>query len=326
MMKLPRRTFLHLAAGAAALPFISRVTRAQTYPSRPIRLIVGFPPGGGADSSSRIVAARVSERLGQPVIVENRPGASTNISVQTVVSAPPDGYTVLYIGASAVASGVLFDNLPFNLLRDIVPVAGLVDFPMVLVAHPSVTARSVAELIAQAKANPGRITMGSFGTGSASHIAGELFKMMAGADRVHVPYRGGAPLVIHLGAGQVQVAFDVMPTSLPQIQAGRLRALAVTGKTRFAELPDVPRIDDMVAGYDADTWAGFGVPRGTPPAIIDRLNREINAALSDPGIAARLREIGTVPKIMSPHAFAAFAAAEQEKYAKVIKFANIKPE
>jgi tripartite-type tricarboxylate transporter receptor subunit TctC len=268
----------------------------------------------------------LSERLGQPLIVENRPGASTTISVQTVVSAPPDGHTVLYLSASGVASGLLFDNLPFNLLRDIVPVAGLVDFPMVLVAHPSVTARNVAELIAQAKANPGRISMGSFGTGSASHIAGELFKMMAGVDLVHVPYRGGAPLVTDLVAGQVQVAFDVMPTSLPQIQAGRLRAIAVAGKTHFAELPDVPRIDDTVAGYDADTWAGLGVPRGTPPAIIDRLNSEINATLSDPGIAARLREIGTVPKIMSPQAFAEFAAAEQVKYAKVVKFANIKPD
>ena len=326
-MKLPhRRQFLHLAAGADTLPVVSHVARAQAYPTRPVKWIVGAPPGGGADTVARVLGSWLSERLGQPVIIENRPGGSQNIAVQAVVRSPPDGYTVLYLGASAVASGVLFDNLPFNLLRDIVPVAGLVDFPMVLVAHPSLTARSVAELIAQAKANPGKINMASFGTGTASHIAGELFKMMAGVDLVHVPYRGSAPLITDLVAGQVQVAFDLMPTSLPQIQAGRLRALAVTGKTRFAELPDVPRINDTVAGYDADTWAGFGVPRGTPPAIIDRLNREINAALSDPGIAARLREIGTVPKIMSPHAFAAFAAAEQEKYAKVIKFANIKPE
>jgi tripartite-type tricarboxylate transporter receptor subunit TctC len=326
-VKLPhRRQFLHLAAGAATLPVVSPVARAQAYPTRPVKWIVGAPPGGGADTVARVLRSWLSERLGQPVIIENRPGGSQNIAVQAVVRSPPDGYTVLYLGASAVASGVLFDNLPFNLLRDIVPVAGLVDFPMVLVAHPSLTARSVAELIAQAKANPGTINMASFGTGSASHIAGELFKMMAGVNLVHVPYRGSAPLVTDLVAGQVQIAFDLMPTSLPQIQAGRLRALAVTGKTRFAELPDVPRINDTVAGYDADTWAGFGVPRGSPPAIIDRLNREINAALSDPGIAARLREIGTVPKIMSAHAFAAFAAAEQEKYAKVIKFANIKPE
>jgi tripartite-type tricarboxylate transporter receptor subunit TctC len=325
-MKLPRRKFLQLAAGASVLPAVSRVAWAQAYPSRPVRIIVGFPPGGGADSVTRIVASRLSDRLGQPVIVENRPGATTNVSVQAVVNAPPDGYTVLYLGASAVASGHLFDNLPFNLLRDIVPVAALIDFPQVLEVNPSVEAKSLAELIALAKAKPGAITMASYGTGSASHLAGELLKMMAGINLVHVPYRGGAPMVTDLIGGQVQVGVDVMPSSLPQIQTGRLRALAVTGKTRFSALPDVPSISETFAGYDADSWAGIGLPRGVPAAVVERLNREINAVLSDPIVKAKLLEIGTVPKIHSPPEFGAFLSAEHEKFGKIIKFANIKPD
>jgi len=325
-VELRRRTFFHVAAGVAALPLVSRTARTQVYPSRPVRWIVGFPPGGGADAVARIMAPWLSERLGQPVVIENRPGASTNIAVQAVANSPPDGYTLFFLGASSVVSAILFPNLPVNLQRDIVPVSGLIDFPMVLVAHPSLAAKTVAELVADAKVNPRKISMASFGTGSASHLAGELFKMMAGIDMVHVPYRGGAAMITDLVGGQVQVGVDVMATALPQIRAGRLRALAVTGKTRFSMLPDVPRISEVVSGYDADTWAGVGVPRGTPADVIARLNREINAGLSDPAIKARLAEIGTVPRIFSPQEFGTFVTAEHDKWAKVVKFAGIKPE
>jgi tripartite-type tricarboxylate transporter receptor subunit TctC len=325
-MKLPRRNFLHLAAGAAALPAVSRFARAQAYPSRPVRWIIGFPPGGGADTVARIMGPWLSERLGQQVIIENRPGASSNIAVQAVVNSPPDGYTLLFLGASAVVNTILFENLPFNLHRDIAPVSGLIDYPMVMVAHPSIPAKTVAEIIAQANANPGKISMASFGTGSASHLAGELFKMMAGVNMVHVPYRGGAPMMIDLVAGQVQVGFDVMVTSLPHIRSGALRALGVAGTKRFAMLPDVPTIAETLPGYEARTWAGVGVPRGTPPEIIDRLNRDINAGLANPSIQARLLEIGTIPMIVTTAEFGAYISAETEKWAKVVKAAGIKPE
>jgi tripartite-type tricarboxylate transporter receptor subunit TctC len=325
-MKFPRRRFLHLVAGAAALPLVSRSAQAQAYPSRPIKWIVGFPPGGGADAVVRIMGRWLSERLGQPVVIENRPGASTNIAVQAVVSAPADGYTLLFLGASAVVNSSLFDKLPFDLRRDIAPVSGLVDFPMVMVANPTLPARTVAEFIAYAKANAGKISMASFGTGSAGHVAGELFKIMAGVNLVHVPYRGGAPMVTDLVGGQVQIGFDTMTSSLPQIQGGALRALAVTGKMRFNMLPDVPTIAETVPGYDADSWGGVGVPKGTPPDIIGLLNREINAGLSEPTIMARLAEVGTLPKVLSSQEFGAYIAAESEKWAKVVKSAGIKPE
>jgi tripartite-type tricarboxylate transporter receptor subunit TctC len=325
-MKLPRRKFLHLAAGAAALPAVSRIARAQTYPTRPVRWIVGFPPGGGADTVARIMVPWLSERLGQQVIIENRPGASTNIAVQAVVNSPPDGYTLLFYGASAVVNTSIFDNLPFNLQRDILPVSGLVAYPMVLVANPSVPAKTVGELIAYAKANPGKVTMASFATGSASHLAGELFKMMAGVNMVHVPYRGGAPMVTDLLAGQVQVGFDVMVTSLPHVRTGALRALGVAGNNRSDMLPDVPTIAETVPGYEARTWAGVGVPKGTPPEIIARLNREINAGLAHPTIKSRLADIGTIPMVFTAAEFGAYVAAESEKWAKVVKFAGIKPE
>jgi tripartite-type tricarboxylate transporter receptor subunit TctC len=324
-MKLPhRRQFLHLAAGAAALPAVSRIARAQAYPSRSVRWIIGFPPGGGADIVARIMGPWLSERLGQQVIIENRPGASSNIAVQAVVNSPPDGYTLLFLGASAVVNTILFENLPFNLHRDIAPVSGLIDYPMVMVAHPSIPAKTVAEIIAQAKANPGKISMASFGTGSASHLAGELFKMMAGVNMVHVPYRGGAPMMIDLVAGQVQVGFDVMVTSLPHIRSGALRALGVAGTKRFEMLPDVPTIAETLPGYEARTWAGVGVPRDTPPEIIDRLNRDINAGLANPSIQARLLEIGTIPMIVTASEFGAYISAETEKWAKVVKFAGVK--
>ena len=325
-MKLPRRTFLHLAAGAAALPALSSLAAAQAYPTRSLRWIVGFPPGGGADTVARIMGPWLSDRLGQQVIIENRPGASTNIAVQAVVNSPPDGYTLLLFGGSSVVNNSIFANLPFDLQRDIAPVAGLVAYPMILVAHPSFPAKTVPELIAYAKANPEKVTMASFGTGSASHLAGELFKMMAGVNMVHVPYRGGAMMVTDLIGGQVQVGFDVMVTSLPQVRAGALRALAVAGQDRFDKLPDVPSIGETLPGYEARTWAGAGVPKGTPPEIISRLNRDINAGLADPAIEARLAEIGTIPMILTASDFGVFVATETEKWAKVVKFAGIKAE
>ncbi len=325
-MKPPRRDFLHLTAAAAALAAVPRIAWAQTYPTRPLRWIVGFPPGGGADTVARIMGPWLSERLGQQVIIENRPGASTNIAAQAVVNSPPDGYTLLFYGASTVVNTSIFHNLPFNVQRDIAPVSGLVAYPMVLVANPSVPAKTVAELIARAKANPGKVTMASFGTGSASHLAGELFKMMAAIDMVHVPYRGGAPMVTDLIGGQVQVGFDVMVTSLPHVRTGALRALGVAGSNRFDMLPDVPTIAETVPGYEARTWAGVGVPKGTPAEIIARLNHEINAGLANPTIKSRLAEVGTIPMIFTAAEFGAYIAAESEKWAKVVKFASIKSE
>jgi tripartite-type tricarboxylate transporter receptor subunit TctC len=325
-MKLSRRLFLHLAAGAAALPGVSRMARAQAYPTRPIRWIVGFPPGGGADTVARIMGPWLSERLGQQVIIENRPGASTNIAAQAVVNSPPDGYTLFFYGASTLVNTSIFQNLPFDVKRDIAPVSGLVAYPMMLVAHPSVPAKTIAELIAHAKANPGKVTMASFGTGSASHLAGELFKMMAGINMVHVPYRGGAPMVTDLIAGQVQVGFDVMVTSLPHVRTGALRALGVAGNDRFDMLPDVPTIAETVPGYEARTWAGVGVPKGTPPEIIARLNHEINAGLANPTIKSRLADVGTIPMIFTAAEFGAYIATESEKWARVVKFASIKLE
>ena len=325
-MKLTRRHILHLTAGAAALPAVTRFAMAQAYPARSLRWIIGFPPGGGADTVARIIGPWLSDRLGQPVIIENRPGASTNIAAQAVINSPPDGYTLLFLGLSTVVNSSLFLSLPFDLQRDIAPVSGLIDFPMVMVANPSVPARTVAEIIAHAKANPGKVSMASFGTGSASHLAGELFKNMAGVDLVHVPYRGGASMMLDLVGGQVQVGFDVMTTSLPHIQSGALRALGVAGTKRFDMLPDVPTIAETVPGYEARTWAGVGVPRGTPPEIIARLNRDINAGLVNSAIRARLADVGTIPMVLTAAEFGAYLAAESEKWAKVVKLAGIKPQ
>jgi tripartite-type tricarboxylate transporter receptor subunit TctC len=324
-MKLPRRRFLRFAAAAAALP-ISQLAKAQAYPSKPLRWIVGFPPGGGADIVSRIMAPWLSERLGQPVVIENRPGASSNISVQAVAQSAPDGYTLLFVPASAAVNVTLFDGLPFNLLRDIAPVSGLIDFPLVMVANPSIPAKNVAELIALAKANPGKLSLASFGTGSTSHVAGELFKSMAGIEMVHVPYRGGAPMVTDLVGGQVQVGIDVLTGSLAHIRSGKLRALAMAGKTRSEILPDVPIIGDTVPAYVANSWCGVGVPRGTPAEIIDRLNREINAGLVNPAVKARLTAVATTPILYTPAEFGAYMAGEVDKWGKVIKLAGIRPE
>ena len=325
-MKLPRRRFLQLAAGGLTLPAVSPMARAQAYPSKPLRWIIGFPAGGGADTVARIMEPWLSKRLGQPVIIENRPGASTNIAVQAVVNSPPDGYTLLWHGLSSVVNASLFVSLPFDIQRDIAPVSGVVSYPMIMVAHPSVPAQTVAELIAYAKANPGKVTMASFGTGSASHLAGELFKFMAGIDMVHIPYRGGAPMTTDLIGGQVNVDFDVMVTALPQVRSGKLRALGVLGGKRFDLLPNVATVAETLPGYEASTWAGIGVARGTPPEIIDRLNREVKEGLAQADIIARLAEVGTVPLVLGPGEFRAYIAAEFEKWDKVVKVAGIKPD
>jgi tripartite-type tricarboxylate transporter receptor subunit TctC len=325
-MRLRRRDFLQGAAGAAVLPLIASTAEPHDYPAHSLRWLVGFPPGGGADTVVRIVAPWLSARLGQQVIVENRPGASTNIAAQAAVNSPPDGYTLLYYGASTLTAAILFPNLPFDVRRDILPVCGLVDFPLILVANPSVPAKTVAELIALAKANPRRLTMASYGTGSASHFAGELFKMMAGIDTVHVPYRGSAPMATDLIAGQVQVGFDVMVTSLPHVRSGALRPLAVAGSERFDALPDVPTLAETVPGYEAKAWAGLGVPKGTPADIVASLDREVRSGLANAMIRSRLADIGTVPLPLNAQEFTAYIAAESEKSIKIVQFAGIKPE
>ena len=291
-MKLPRRKFLHLAAGAAALPAVSRVAWAQAYPTRPVRIIVGLPPGGATDIVARLIGQWLSERLGQPFVIENRPGAGTNIGTEAVVRAPPDGYTLLLVGRRNAINATLYDKLNFNFIRDIAPVAGIIRVPLVMVVNPSVPAKTVPEFIAYAKANPGKINMASAGIGTPGHVAGELFKMMAGVDMVHVPYRGAAPALTDLLGGQVQVMFGTTVSSIEHIRAGKLRALAVTTATRSEALPDIPTVGEFVPGYEASAVFGIGAPRNTPAEIVDKLNKEINAALADPKIKARLADLG----------------------------------
>jgi tripartite-type tricarboxylate transporter receptor subunit TctC len=300
------------------------VLKAQSWPSQPIRWIVGFPPGGSGDIVARIMAGWLAERLGQTVVVENKPGASTNISIQTVVNAPPDGYTILFITASAALNVSLFDKLPFNLQRDIVPVSGLIDFPLTLLANPSFPAKTVAELIAYAKANPGKVNIGSFGTGTTSHVAGELFKMTADIDMTHVPYRGGAPLMTDLIGGQVQVAFDVLTGALSHIKSGDVRALAMAGAKRYEGLPDVPTIGETMPLFVANSWCGVGVPHGTPAEIVARLNREINAGMKDPAVLKRLTTLATTPMFFTPDEFGSYIGSEIEKWRKVVQAAHIK--
>jgi len=325
-MKLPRRKFLHLAAGAATLPGVASIAWAEAYPARPVRLIVGFPAGGGADIIARLTAQWLSERLGQPFIVENRPGAGTNIATEAVVRAPPDGYTLLMVGNSQAINASLYDKLNFNFIRDIAPVASLIRGPFVMMVHPSFPARTAREFIEHAKANPGKISIASGGMGSGGHLAGELFNMMTSVDMVHVPYRGDAPAITDLLGGQVQVYFGTLAGSVEHIKAGRLRALAVTTATRSEALPDVPSIAEFVPGYEAIAWLGIGAPKTTPTETIDKLNKEINAALADLKIKARLADLGNMAFAGSPAELGKFITDETEKWGKVIRAANIKPQ
>jgi tripartite-type tricarboxylate transporter receptor subunit TctC len=325
-MKLPRRKFLRLTAGAAALPTAPWIARAQVYPTRPVRILVGYSPGGVADVVSRVIGQWLSERLGQPFVIENRPGAAGNVATAVVVKAPLDGYTLLTVGSNNAINASLYENLPFDFIGDIAPVAGLHRNPLVMEVNPSVPAKTVAEFIAYAKANPGKINMGSGGNGSTPHIAGELFKMMTGINMVHVPYRGTGAMFADFLGGQVQVAFDNIPSSIGYIRAAQLRALAVTSATRLEALPDVPTVGEFVPGYEAIGWTGIGAPRNTPVEIINKLNSEINAGLTDPKLSARLADLGGVPMPMTPEEFRKFIAAEIAKWAKTVKFAGIKPE
>ena len=325
-MKLPRRQFLHLAASAVALPAVSRIVRAEGYPSRPVRLLVGYAAGGPADIAARLIAQWLSEHLGQPFVVENRAGANSNIATEAVVRAPPDGYTLLLATGSNVFNTALYDNLTFNFSNDIAPVASIMRTPGVMEVTLSFPAKTVPEFIAYAKANPGRVNVASAGPGSAPHLYSELFKMMAGVDLVQVHYHGSGPALPDLIAGQVQVMFDPIASSIPFIRAGTLRALAVTTAKRLEVLPDIPTVGDFVPGYEASSWEGIGAPKNTPPEIVDKLNKEINAALADTTIKARLASLGAEPMPMTPTEFGKFIADETEKWGKVIRAANIKVE
>jgi tripartite-type tricarboxylate transporter receptor subunit TctC len=317
---------LHLAAGAAALPAVSRIARAQAYPSRPVRIIVGFAPGAGTDIVARLMGQWLSERLGQQFIVENRPGAASNIGTEVVVRAPADGYTLLIFGAPAAINATLYDKLNFNFIRDIAPVGSIGSVPNVIVVHPSVPAKTVPELITYAKGNPGRLNMASGGIGTPQHVAGELFKMMTGTNIIHVQYRGGAPALTDLLGGQVQVMFATMPSSIGYIRAGKVRLLAITSATRLDALPDVPTVAEFVPGFEASSWYGVGAPKNTPAEIIGMLNKEINAALADPKMSARFADLGGTPLVGSSADFGKHIAEETEKWAKVIRAANIKAE
>lgn len=325
-MKLSRRGFLHVTCAAAANIVLPQHARALDYPVRPIRWIVGYPAGGSADTVSRILAQWLTERLGQPVIIENKPGAATNISLQAAINSPPDGYTMVYLGTSATVNPSLFESQPFNVLRDISAVSGIYDSPLVLVVNKSIPSKTTAEFITYAKARPGKISMASFGAGTTSHLAGELFQAMTATKLVHVPYRGEAFALSDMISGQVEVMFDTLTAALPHIRSGALRALAVTSKTRYEGLPDVPTVDDTVAGYEAISWGGIGVPRGTPAEIVSRLNREINAGLADPALRKRFDDLAGRPIFYAPAEFGAFMAAETEKWAKVVKLAGVKAE
>jgi tripartite-type tricarboxylate transporter receptor subunit TctC len=323
-MTFQRRQFLHLAAGAAALPAMSRIARAQAYPTRPVRLIVGFAPGGGGDIYARLIGQSLSERLGQSFIIDNRPGAGSNVAVEAVVNAAPDGYTLLIVGSPQAINATLYDKLNFNFIRDIAPVAGISVSANIMEVNPSVPVKTVPEFIAYAKANPGKVNMASGGNGASQHLSGELFKMLTGVNMVHVPYRGEALALPDLLSGQVQILFGNMSSSLEHVRSGRLRALAVTTATRSQALPDVPTVGHFVPGYEASVWNGVGAPKNTPAEIIDKLNREVNAALADPRVKARFADLGGMALAGSPAEFGRFIADETEKWGKVIRAANIK--
>jgi tripartite-type tricarboxylate transporter receptor subunit TctC len=325
-MTIPRRRFLHLVAGAAALPAMSRIARAETYPARPVRWVVPQAPGGAADISARLMGQLLSERLGQPFIIENRPGAGGAIGTEAVVTSPADGYTLLLAGSFNAIGATLYDKLSYNFIRDIAPVAGVMRNPLIMVVNASFPAKTVSEFITYAKANPGKLNMGSAGNGSPQHMAGELFKMMADVNLIHVPYRGSAAFLTDLLRGELHVAFDPMLSSIEHIRAGRLRALGVTTATRSEALPDVPTVGEAVPGYESSGWVGIGVPRKTPIEIIEKLNGEINAGLADPKIKARLVDLGGTALAGSPADFGNLVAEQTDRWAKVIRAANIKPD
>jgi tripartite-type tricarboxylate transporter receptor subunit TctC len=325
-VKLPRRRFLRLVAGAAALPATSRFGWAQAYPTRPVRIVVGFAAGGTTDIAARLIGQWLSERLGQQFVIENRPGASANLAAEAVVRASADGYTLLALTSTNMVNATLFDKLSFDLNRDFAMVAGLIRSPFVLEVHPSVPVKTVPEFIAHAKANPGKITMASFGTGSSSHVAGELFKLMTGVDLLHVPYRGSGPMLTDLLGGQVQMTFDNLPASIEHIRADKLRALAVTTAMRSEALPNIPTVADFVPGFEASALIGIAAPRNTPAAIVERLNKEINAGLADPNLKARLIALSASALTGSPADYGKLVADETAKWGKVVKFAGMKPE
>jgi tripartite-type tricarboxylate transporter receptor subunit TctC len=324
-MKLPRRQLLPLAAGAAALPVVSRFAWAQAYPTRPVRIVVGFAPGGGTGIMARLIGQWLSERLGQQFVVENRPGAGTNIATEAVVNAAPDGYTLLLACLPNASNATLYENLKFNFIRDITPVAGIDRQPFAIEVNPSVPVKTVPEFITHAKAYPGKINMASGGIGSGNHIFGEMFEMMTGVNLVHVHYRGAGPALIDLLGGQMQVMFASISSSIEYVRAGKLRALAVTTATRSPALPDIPTVADFVPGYEASFWDGIGAPKNTPAEIVDRLNKEINAALADAKMKARIADLGGTVLAGSPADFGKLIAEETERLGKVVRAANIKP-
>jgi tripartite-type tricarboxylate transporter receptor subunit TctC len=325
-MEFPRRRFLRLAAAAAALPAVPRLAKAQAYPSRPVRWIVGFAAGGPAEILARLIGQFLSERLGQPFVIENRPGAGSNIATEAVVRAPADGYTLLLVTTANAVNATLYDKLNYVFMRDIAPVAGLIRVPVVVEVNPAVPVKTIPELIDYAKAHPQELNMGSAGNGTVQHIAGELFKMMTGVRMQHVPYRGQAPALIDLLAGQLQVMFDSMPASIEYVRAGRVRALAVGTAARSPALPDVPTVGDVVTGFEASAWYGVAAPRDTPAEIVDKLNTEINAAFADPTIKTRLADLGGMVLAGSAADFGKLIAQETEKWAKVVAFSGAKPD
>jgi tripartite-type tricarboxylate transporter receptor subunit TctC len=323
-MSFTRRQFLHLAAGAVAFPAMSRVAKAQTYPTKPVRIIVGFAPGGSHDILARLTGQWLSEHLGQPFVIDNRPGNNGNIGAEAVVRSAADGHTLLTVGSPNAINASLYEKLNFNFLRDIVPIAGIIRFPYVMALNPSSPAKTVPEFIAYAKSNPGKINMASGGVGNPAHVSGELFKMLTGVEMVHVPYRGGGPALTDLLSGHVQVLFVSVPASIEYIRAGKLRPLAVTTAMRSEQLPEVPRIGDFVAGYEVSDWIGFGVPKNTPAEVVDTLNRQINAMIADPKVKALIADLGGVAIGGSAADFGKLVAEETEKWAMVVKFAGLK--
>ena len=321
-MTLRRRQFLSLAGAGLAMPALGRLAHAQAYPARQVRVIIGYPPGGSADITARLITQWLSERLGQSFIVESRAGGGTNIATEAVINAPPDGYTLLLVAPANAINATLYEKMNHVFLRDIVPIAGIIRFPNVVVVNPSVPVNSIPELIAYAKANPGKLNMASSGNGSTIHMSGELFKMMTGVNMIHVPYRGGALALTDMIGGQVQIMFDNIPTAMEFVRSGKLRGLAVTGATRSETLPDLPTVADFLPGYEATSWYGLGAPKGTPAEIVDKLNREVNALLADPKVKARFSELGATLLPGSPADFAKLLADETEKWGKVVKFSG----